>query len=130
MQYCNVIVVSSDELACICQITMKSGNEKPKSTHCWIHSKIQTKHRRKKGANSIPFNTQIHASSSEDTTITFIGKFISINYIFVLLWFIVSSLVRCGLISGLIKQKPRWVSLVESRLCLRMWMGLCGPLLW
>jgi hypothetical protein len=44
------------------QITMKSGNEKQKSTQCRIHSKIQTKHRRKKGANSIPFNTQIHAN--------------------------------------------------------------------
>jgi hypothetical protein len=39
-----------------------AGNEKQKSTHCRIHSKIQTKHRRKKGANSIPFNTQIHAN--------------------------------------------------------------------
>jgi hypothetical protein len=34
------------------------------------YSKIHTKHRRKKGANSLPFNTQIHANSSEDTTIT------------------------------------------------------------
>ena len=62
--------LSSSDVGVDLQITMKSGNEKKKSTHCRIHSKIQTKHRRKKEANSIPFNTQIHANSSEDTTIT------------------------------------------------------------
>ena len=41
-----------------------------RNTHCRNHSKIPSEHRRKKGANSIPFNTQNHGNSSEDKTIT------------------------------------------------------------